>query len=448
MNTAMTLDQIITLYESGELSRDQVTDAFVRLSDEAAAAVEIELSETQRGLWALQKAYPRMAAYNVPLCLRLPAGVDRERFRRACASVLERWPLLGASVVHRQGRLHLSLHRQPGLSLEQRDVSGWSAQQRSTWLRERIEQPFDLDAGPLIRAHWLGDPESGESLFLLVVHHLVIDGGSVSLLLAALHEAYVALGTGAALPAPEGGDGYVSFVEAERARLRGADASRRLSYWRTALSDAPTSLELPLDHPRGATPGFAGRTLRHELPAALGEAVQAWSARHGVYPSTLLLAVYQGLLSRHSGRDDVVVGMALDERDASCAGLVGMFVNMLPVRAQGLGQRSFVEEVQALQRQVVDAMAHSYPFAALVRELGLSGGEAAPLFQAAYLYQDTLDTQALAGVADWTWEEELYQEGEYELVLEVRRRAQGYGLYLKYDPTLWDEATLARWLGH
>ncbi|PCE21486.1 hypothetical protein BWP39_31380, partial [Paraburkholderia acidicola] len=42
----------------------------------------------------------------------------------------------------------------------------------------------------------------------------------------------------------------------------------------------------------------------------------------------------------------------------------------------------------------------------------------------------------------------LYQEGEYELVLEVRRRAQGYGLYLKYDPTLWDEATLARWLGH
>ncbi|MEX3628067.1 MAG: amino acid adenylation domain-containing protein [Burkholderia sp.] len=450
----MTLDQIIALYEAGKLSGDQVSEAFARLSSRSAgaaetgAAVDIELSETQRGLWSLQKAHPQLAAYNVPLCLRLPADLDRERFLRACASLLERWPVLGASVEQREGPLRLHAASAASLSLEQGDGSALSESERLDWLRERIEQPFDLAKGPLLRAHWLEGAGGGESLFLLVVHHLVIDGASVGLLLAGLHEAYRALESGEALPATGGSDGYAGFVRAERARLQGDEASRRLAYWREQLADAPSNLGLPLDRARGAAPSFQGRTLRRELPPALSESLRAYTERHRVYPSTLLLAVFQGLLSRHAGRDEVVVGMAMDERDAASAGLVGMFVNMLPMRARGLGRRGFGEEVQALQRQLVDAMAHAYPFPALVRELGLSGGDASPLFQAAFLYQDTLDIDALAEVEDWTWEEALYQEGEYELVLEVRSGRQGHALYFKYDPSLWDESTIERWLGH
>ncbi|MEX3611468.1 MAG: amino acid adenylation domain-containing protein [Burkholderia sp.] len=444
----MTLDQIIALYEAGQLSGDQVSEAFARLSAGTDIAVDIELSETQRGLWSLQKAYPQLSAYNVPLCLRLPADLDRKRFLRACRSLLERWPVLGASVEQREGPLRLHATSASGLSLEYGDGSAWSESERLDWLRERIEQPVDLAKGPLTRAHWLDGAGGGESLFLLVVHHLVIDGASVGLLLAGLHEAYRALGNGEAVPGTSGSDGYAGFVRAERTRLQGDEASKRLAYWREQLTDAPSSLGLPPDHARGATPSFKGRTLRRELPAALNASLQAYTERHGVYPSTLLLAVFQGLLSRHAGRDDVVVGMAMDERDAASAGLVGMFVNMLPMRARGLGRRGFGEDVQTLQRQLVDAMAHAYPFPALVRELGLSGSDASPLFQAAFLYQDTLDVDALAEVKDWTWEEALYQEGEYELVLEVRGGRQSYALYFKYDPTLWDERTIERWLGH
>ncbi|MEX3547625.1 MAG: amino acid adenylation domain-containing protein [Burkholderia sp.] len=450
----MTLDQIIAFYEAGKLSGDQVSEAFARLSSQSAgaadtgAAVDIELNETQRGLWSIQKAHPRLAAYNVPLCLRLSADLDRERFLRACASLLGRWPVLGASIEQREGPLRLHAASAASLSLEQGDGSALSESERLDWLRERIEQPFDLTKGPLMRAHWLEGVGGDESLFLLVVHHLVIDGASVGLLLAGLHEAYRALENGKALPATGGSDGYAGFVRTERARLQGDEASRRLAYWREQLADAPSNLGLPLDRPRGAVPSFQGRTLRRELPAALSASLQAHTERHGVYPSTLLLAVFQGLLSRHAGRDEVVVGMAMDERDAASAGLVGMFVNMLPVCARGLGRRSFGEDVQALQRQLVDAMAHAYPFPALVRELGLSGGDVSPLFQAAFLYQDTLDIDVLAEVEDWTWEEALYQEGEYELVLEVRSGRQGHTLYFKYDPSLWNESTIERWFGH
>ncbi|MEX3556994.1 MAG: amino acid adenylation domain-containing protein [Burkholderia sp.] len=406
------------------------------------------LSEAQRGLWFLQKSHPRMAAYNVPLCLRLSPRVQRERMRKACAWLLRRWPMLGASVQRVDGRL--VMQAQPGreLAWHEHHAEDWSEARRLSWLGERLAELFDLDSGPLVRACWLGGEADGGSRLLLVVHHLIIDAVSVGVLLAGLRKTYEDLEAGRSLDGATDGRAYGAFTATEAARLSGVDSAVCLAYWREQLADAPSSLGLPPDRARGATPSFKGRTLRRELPAALNASLQAYTERHGVYPSTLLLAVFQGLLSRHAGCDDVVVGMAMDERNAASAGLVGMFVNMLPMRARGLGRRGFGEDVQTLQRQLVDAMAHAYPFPALVRELGLSGSDASPLFQAAFLYQDTLDVDALAEVEDWTWEEALYQEGEYELVLEVRGGRQSYALYFKYDPTLWDERTIERWLGH
>ncbi|MEX3547624.1 MAG: amino acid adenylation domain-containing protein [Burkholderia sp.] len=414
----------------------------------ATPCAVVPLSEAQRGLWFLQKSHPRMGAYNVPLCLRLSSRVSRERMREAGAWLLRRWPMLGASVGRVDGRL--VMQAQPGreLAWHEHHVSDWSEVQRLSWLGDRLAEPFDLDSGPLLRACWLGGEADGGSRLLLVIHHLVIDARSVGVLLAGLRKTYEDLEAGRGLDGAVDGSAYGAFAATEAGRLSGADGSGCLGYWREQLAGAPSNLGLPLDRPRGAVPSFQGRTLRRELPAALSASLQAHTERNGVYPSTLLLAVFQGLLSRHAGRDEVVVGMAMDERDAASAGLVGMFVNMLPVRARGLGRRSFGEDVQALQRQLVDAMAHAYPFPALVRDLGLSGGDASPLFQAAFLYQDTLDIDALAEVEDWTWEEALYQEGEYDLVLEVRSGRQGHALYFKYDPSLWNESTIKRWLGH
>ncbi|KAF1018224.1 MAG: amino acid adenylation domain-containing protein [Burkholderia sp.] len=428
------------------IEREQPAERNQEAGDETSVAVP--LSEAQRGLWFLQKNHPWMAAYNVPLCLRLSPRVQRERMRQACAWLPRRWPVLGASVQRADGRLVMQTQPARKLTWQEHHAEDWSEAQRLAWLGDRLAEPFDVDNGPLLRAYWLGGEPDGASRLLLVIHHLVIDAVSVGVLLAGLRKTYADLEGWRDLSGAVDDSAYGAFVAAEAERLAGAEGFARLAYWREQLADVPGSLGLPLDRARGVTPSFKGCTLRRELQAALGESLRAYTERHRVYPSTLLLAVFQGLLSRHAGRDDVVVGMAMDERDAASAGLVGMFVNMLPMRARGLGRRGFVEDMQALQRQLVDAMAQAYPFPALVRELGLSGSDASPLFQAAFLYQDTLDIDVLNGVDDWVWEEALYQEGEYELVLEVRRRLKGYALYFKYDPTLWDKSTIERWLAH
>ncbi|MBT6677326.1 MAG: amino acid adenylation domain-containing protein, partial [Rhodospirillaceae bacterium] len=289
-------------------------------------------------------------------------------------------------------------------------------------------RPFDLSAGPLLRGYYLRE----RGILLLVVHHLVFDGVSIGLLLDGFVDAY------------EGPDhdpghepcslaGYQAFTAAEQGRL----SSDRLAHWREVLADLPAPLELPFDRPPGAVPSFAGATLSRRLDGALAASSAAVSKQLGIFPSTLFLGVWQGFLGRLCDSDDVVVGLPLNERGPAQDGLCGLFVNMVPLRSRGQFEGPFGAVLQGLQRRFLDDLSKAVPFPALVSALGLSGSGRSPVFQVGYFYQDG------APSAQWEVVEGLYQQGEYALTLELVEVADGgYLLHLKYDPELFDGASV------
>ena len=69
-----------------------------------------------------------------------------------------------------------------------------------------------------------------------------------------------------------------------------------------------------------------------------------------------------------------------------------------------------------------------------------------PVFQVAFTFVKSLDAPSdglsIEPVPG------LHQEGEYELVLEVFEEADGFLLNLKYNPELFDEATIERMMEH
>ena len=82
------------------------------------------------------------------------------------------------------------------ISLDPQPVSGADRDQREEELRRLAHQeattPFDLAAGPLIRARLLRISDDDHAL-LIIVHHIVGDGWSGSLIageLAALYDAF------------------------------------------------------------------------------------------------------------------------------------------------------------------------------------------------------------------------------------------------------------------
>src|SRR5207244_726291 len=105
------------------------------------------------------------------------------------------------------------------------------------------------------------------------------------------------------------------------------------AYWKTALTGAPTLLELPTDHPRPAEQNFAGAFVEIALDEQLTARLKDLSRRHRTTLYMTLLAAWTALMARLSGQQDVIIGSPSANRgQTEIENLIGFFVNTLAVR--------------------------------------------------------------------------------------------------------------------
>ena len=62
---------------------------------------------------------------------------------------------------------------------------------------------------------------------------------------------------------------YADFAHWQRGWLQGEVLAAQLAYWREALAEMPTMLELPTDRPRPREQTFNGAVVSLEVPAEL-----------------------------------------------------------------------------------------------------------------------------------------------------------------------------------
>ncbi|WP_161624828.1 non-ribosomal peptide synthetase [Streptomyces spectabilis] len=447
------LSALIADYKAGRVGAHEVGDLLRDLRAQAGepqpqGVSEYPLSEGQRGLWALQRAYPDMTAYNVPLCFRV-SGLDATAFQDACRALLVRHPVLTTVIGQDEGEPTQSVDPARALDFARVDLTGTADEGEALAVVERAgKRVFSLggaaghDGDGLFRVRVFDRP-AGESLVLLVVHHIVFDGTSATLLMNTLFEEYEARvhGTVAEGRGAEDTAGFCDFVREER-RTLAARGAERLPYWHRRLAAPLPVLDLPAERPHTALADrFAGKTLVTEVSAELAARVAEFAAARRTFVSTAMLTAYAATLATYSDAGELVVGMPVNERDGDAlARTVGLMINMVPVRVALPPDEPFDRLVERAQRDVADDLLHGYPFPALVRELAQdTPAGRSPVFQTAFVFQDVLD-----GIADadrpYRLVEELHQEGEYELSVEVWRSGAGYALYWKYQPELYRHA--------
>ncbi|MDJ0460314.1 non-ribosomal peptide synthetase [Streptomyces sp. H27-C3] len=452
------LNDLIADYRAGRVSRSEIGDLLREMRQQpdpqrersGAGPRTYRLSEGQRGLWALQRAYPDMAAYNVPLCFRV-VSLDVPVFREACRALVARHPVLG-TVIHREGDTpYQSVDPGRDPDFARVDLTGVADEDEAlAVVRRESKRAFTMDGTSVDSGQGLFrvrvfDRPAGESIVLITVHHVIFDGSSAKLLMSALFEAYEALAAGIEhAPRGETGAGFHDFVSEER-RTLAARVDDLLPYWRDRLSGPLPVLDLPTDRPHTSlTDRFAGDTYACEMPAGLVERIRELSAARRVFVSTAMLSAYTATLASCSDQRDLVVGMPVNERGGEAlAGAMGLMINMVPVRVALPAGTSFGQLVSTVQGDVADDMLHSCPFPALIGELPTDTPPGrSPVFQTAFVYQDVLDGIAGPGLP-YQLVEELHQEGEYELLLEVWGSGDAFTLYWKYQPELYSRAFVA-----
>jgi amino acid adenylation domain-containing protein/non-ribosomal peptide synthase protein (TIGR01720 family) len=408
----------------------------------------LALSFAQERLWFLNQFEPDDPSYIIPMAIRLEGALDAGALGRTLSALVARHEVLRTTFSVHEGRPVQVIHDQASVPLPIVDLASMTAVLAE--LSQEARRPFDLGAGPLVRARLFRLGES-EHVLQLTMHHIVSDAWSRGVMNRELATLYRAFAAGETPSLPELTVQYADYAAWQRAWLSGATFDEQLAYWKKQLSGAPGVLDLPTDRPRPPVPAHRGERRFFTLPADLSASLTALSRRLGVTLFMTLLSAFDVLLHRYTGSADIVVGTPIANRTrAETEGLIGYFVNTLVLRAELSGDMTFEDLVHKVREASLGAYAHQdMPFERLVQELSPERDlSRSPLFQVLFALQnaptDAMDLPGLklSGVMAES------NTSKFDLTLVMGESKDGLICSFEYDLDLFEPATIDRMLGH
>jgi amino acid adenylation domain-containing protein len=413
------------------------------------------LSFAQQRLWFLDRLLPGQPIYNIASSLRVTGPLDVRRLRQALAGVAARhetlrttFQLVGTEPVQ------IIAPAPPSGALPVIDLSSLDEGRREEEAeRLRVEdilRPFDLAAGPLLRAA-LARLGPDRHLLLLTFHHIISDGWSTGVLIRDLTTLYDSHSGGALRALPELPLQYADFAVWQRRWLSGEVLERQLAVWRRRLEGAPASLDLPADRPRPAMRSGRGALVTLRLEPEVVGPLKELARAAGTTLFNVLLAAYQALLARWTGQEDLVVGAPVANRNrAEVAELIGFFVNTLVLRGDLSGDPGFRELVGRLRGVILEAFEHQdLPFEKLVEELRPQRDPSRPpLTQVMLVLQNTPEAALSAGGLQLEPFEAESRAAKVDVSLSLAENGGALEGALTYSTDLFDTPTMQRFAAH
>ncbi|WP_241000025.1 condensation domain-containing protein, partial [Streptomyces sp. Tu 4128] len=254
-------------------------------------------------------------AYNVQVFIELEGNTDPERLRRAGQALLERHANLRAAFRHEGLKRPVQLiPRRVALPWGEEDLAAVPEAEREA-VAERVAERdrwtrFDLSRPPLIRFTLVRLGPDRHRL-LMTLHHILLDGWSMPILLRELMTLYTVHGDATALPRVRPYRDYLGW-------LGGRDRDAAQEAWTDAFAGFGTPSIVAPD--RGALTAAPERIDFSEDEAA-SAALTRFARSHGLTVNTVIQGAWGLVLSHLTGRDDVVFGVTVSGRPPELPGV-------------------------------------------------------------------------------------------------------------------------------
>jgi amino acid adenylation domain-containing protein len=357
------------------------------------------LSSAQKRLYILQQMEPGNTGYNMPIMLTLEGSPDKDRFKAAFKQLIARHESLRTSFIMAGEEPVQRVRDEVEFEVEYYEV------ERHTPVYVRVEsfiRAFDLSRAPLLRVGLLHTPTlrggthppqegitEAKHLLMIDMHHIISDGVSLGI----LTKEFMALYAGDKLPRLR--IQYRDFSLWQNRLFETGKIKSQEKYWGDQFSGEIPVLNLPMDYPRPSTQSFEGDTRRFEIGKEDTKALRSLALKEGTTLFMLLLALYNVLLSRLGGQEDIIVGTPIaGRRHADLQKVIGMFINTLALRNFPSGEKPFQTFLKEVKEGVLEAFENQdYPFEDLVGQVAINRDVSRnPLFDVMFALQDFTGT--------------------------------------------------------
>lgn len=350
-------------------------------------------SAAQDGLWFVDTCVHESPSFHVCRAYRVFGELDVDALRFAWAALVARHESLRTSLTSRDGRPTQLIASELAAASSFTDLgtvpplAGDFEARR--WAADLAGGPIDLAAGPLARL--VVTRVSGqEHLVVLLLHAAVADDESTSVVIEELSALYAAEAHQLGDQLPPARAQYADFARWQRRRSAAGRFRPLMEWWADALTPAPPSLTLPVDHARGASPAPDGGLVSFDWGDRVARPLATLCAAHRASPFSVLLAAFSVLLHRYGGDERVAVAVPVPVRSRpEFARIVGACREPVAVCSDVVGSLSFRELLERVTSVADDALRHrGLPFDQLVRAFNPDRDlRVPPLSGAAFVYR-------------------------------------------------------------
>jgi len=417
------------------------------------------LSFAQQRLWFLNQLDPETPSYNLLRAIRIEGALHISALSRTLQTIADRHESLRTAFISNSGQPRQLV--EPGIMVElpETDLAHLPTANRLEEVRRIASQDamraFDLSAPPLFRTRLIRlEPEV--HVLVLVMHHIVTDGWSMSVLfreIAAIYQNLTEqdltedspLGLGE-LPIQ-----YPDFAQWQRKSVTGEYLDTQLTYWKNKLGGSPAFLELPTDRPRPAVQTHHGASRSLVIDPELTNALKGLSQREGATLFMILLAAFQVLLWRYTSAEDILIGTPIAGRSqVDFEDLIGLFVDTIIMRGDLSGDPSFVTLLRRVRTTALEAYDHQdTPLEKIVEELEPERSLSyTPLFQVMFVLQNA--PAQIIELSNLKLEELEFESGlaKFDLTLEMVESDGGLCGTFEFSKDLFDGSTIERFSQH
>ncbi|CPS19513.1 non-ribosomal peptide synthetase [Mycobacteroides abscessus] len=317
----------------------------------------LPLSSSQLSMWFECQMEGVTDIGNMWLALRFDGPLQTPALIAALNDVVARHEALRTNVAIHEGAPYQVVHPSRELAVP---ILRSSPEGLSDTLAELRHHIFGLETESLIRPAII-ELSAQEHVLALVVHHIVVDHASFTVIVDDLIAAYRARIEGQAPQWDPQPVQYADYVLWQRDAFAPDSefGQAEVNFWRQQLAGVPTEIAVAHDRARPQILGKRGEVAKFVMEPERRQALTRMAEQRGVTEFMVYQAALAVVLHRLGGGTDIVIGSPVAARvHPHVAKLVGLFANMVALRNDLSGDPSLRTVLERSRDATLSAHAH------------------------------------------------------------------------------------------
>ncbi|MGB3180604.1 MAG: condensation domain-containing protein, partial [Cyclobacteriaceae bacterium] len=404
----------------------------------------LPLSYSQERLWFIHQLEGSVQ-YHQPIVLKLQHP-DHEIIEQSLQYLIDRHEILRTVYYEDKGQPFQKPLPAGQWKLDILSAPNWDKNQLHHQVETYLGRPFDLEKDHMLRAMLVNGPD-GEALLAIIIHHIANDGWSTPILLREFKAAYEAISKKSTPDLPALPLQYADYALWQKEQLSSKKLAPKIEFWKELLQET-ADLNLSFDSQKSVSEDQTGNEYTVNLTDSLAEKLRTFSRENGYSLFMPLLSVFDILLYNQTGQQRFCVGTPVANRNRSeWEGLIGFFVNTLPIPCRFNPQQTFINYLSEKKTVLLDAFANEdVPFEKIVEALEVERiADRSPLFQVMFSYQRVEEEEARGPLENSQYFDGITRKHSlYPLSLDCIDSPSGIKLTFNYRSDLFQQDSVRR----